>query len=290
MRYLALTLALAACARGQSEHSGIDGSRGGSGIDAPDVLHDGPGGHGSDATVQQATTPLLLSEVVLAGVGKEYIEIVNPTNQSVDLSQYYLSDNGGYFKLPLGVTMTTATNFTADFIVQFPPGSTIAAHGVVTVAIGSAALFTSGYGVAPTYSIADATLTVVYMNTPTLTDAGEIIVLFQWDHVSSLVKDVDMVLAGIPMAANAVVSKSGFSQLGSTYLTDANSLPAQASAPATGKSTKRLLLETGNETQAHAGNGIDGDDETSETTTATWDTTATFTAPTPGTVPTALLQ
>ncbi|MDB4952476.1 MAG: putative extracellular deoxyribonuclease [Myxococcales bacterium] len=253
------------------------------------VIHDGQA-LGSDAPIQQATTPLLLSEVVLVGSGKEYIEIVNPTTAPVDLSQYYVSDNGNYFKLPLGVATAMANNFSGDFIAKFPAGSTIDAHGVVTVAIGTAALFTTTYGVAPTYSIADATLTVLASSTPSLTDTGEIVVLFQWDGYAPLVKDVDMVLAGVPTPANAVVSKSGVSQSGAMYATDANTLPAQATAPAAGKSTKRLMLETGHETQLNSGNGIDGDDETSEQTTTTWDTTAMFGAPTPGAVPTALLQ
>lgn len=46
-------------------------------------------------------------------------------------------------------------------------------------------------------------------------------------------------------------------------------------------------LETGFEQQTGAGNGLTGDDETSENTAMTWDTT--FTLPTPGTVPTGLL-
>ena len=49
-------------------------------------------------------------------------------------------------------------------------------------------------------------------------------------------------------------------------------------------STKRILAETGHETQAGTGNGLGGDDETSEDTRMTWDST--FTAATPGAAPT----
>ena len=87
-----------------------------------------------------------------------------------------------------------------------------------------------------------------------------------------------------------MVSKSNLTQGAGTYHADAMSIPMQASAPAAGKSTKRIALESGHETQAGNGNGIDGDDETSEVTTTTWDTTTTFSAPTPGSVPPALLQ
>jgi hypothetical protein len=54
-------------------------------------------------------------------------------------------------------------------------------------------------------------------------------------------------------------------------------------APASARSAKRLVLEIGNETQAGTGNGVGGDDETSENTAITWDTT--YTVPTPGATP-----
>jgi hypothetical protein len=223
---------------------------------------------------------VLLTEIALGPAGAELVEIYNPTADPVDLSTYYLADNGDYWKLPVG-----APNIgTADFIVQFPAGASLAGGAVATVALGTAAAFTTAYGVAPTYSIADNTITHTDVaGAPTLTDSGEIIVLFQWDGAADLVHDVDMMLAGTPTGANGLVSKSGATQGASTYATDANTIASQASAPGSGTSTKRIALETGHETQAGTGNGIGGDDETSEDTRMTWDTT--FTAPTPGQVP-----
>jgi hypothetical protein len=251
---------------------------------------DAPGGDGAlhpDAPPGQAVAaPLLLSEIALGPAGHEFIEIVNPTTQSVPLSSYYLADNGNYFKLPMGTPAITS----GDFIVRFPPGSSIAAHGVTTVAIDTAANFTTAYGFAPTYSIADNTLTTVVAMSPSLTDTGELVVLFEWDGSAPLVKDVDIMLAGMPTSGNGLVSKSNVTQGTGTYHADAMTMPMQASAPAAGKSTKRIALETGHEAQTGNGNGIDGDDETSEMTTVTWDTTATYSAPTPGSVPPALLQ
>jgi hypothetical protein len=116
------------------------------------------------------------------------------------------------------------------------------------------------------------------------------IVLFQWDGTSSLVRDVDIMIVGVPTTGNTIVSKSGYSQLTNSYKNDAMSIAAQASAPAAGKSTKRIMLETGHEAQAGTGNGVEGDDETSEATGTTWDSTAAFSAPTPGQVPAVLLQ
>jgi hypothetical protein len=117
-----------------------------------------------------------------------------------------------------------------------------------------------------------------------------VIALFQWDGSAAVVRDVDLMIAGVPTSGNTLVSKSGYAQLTATYKSDSNSIAAQASAPATGKSTKRIAVEVGHETQTGAGNGVAGDDETSEATGVTWDSTAAFSAPTPGQVPAALLQ
>lgn len=237
---------------------------------------------GDDADNDGATASghLLLSEITLAPAGSEFIEITNPTAQAIPLADTYLSDNGNYFKLPLGSPTVAA----GDFIVKFPTADSVAAGGTITVALGTAAAFTTAFGAAPTYSIAGGTVTLTAGSaTPSLTDTGEIVVLFQWDGSADLVADVDVMIAGAPTGLNGLVSKSGVTQGASTYATDANTIAAQSATPGTGKSTKRIALEDGNETQAGTGNGVTGDDETSEATGTTWDST--FTAPTPGVVP-----
>jgi len=248
----------------------------------PDAPPSGGGG--------QATTALMLTEIALAPTGGEFIEIANPSQQTVDLSTFYLADNGKYFQLP-GGTVGVDTN---DFIVRFPAGATIPPHGVITVATDSAASFTTTYGAAPNFAIVGGTLTTLALNgTATLTNAGEIVVLFQWDGQSDTVHDIDMMIAGVPTAANGLLDKSGLAFDGpdagtatTAYAADAHTIAAQPSAPASGKSTKRIAPEAGHETQGGAGNGVAGDDETSENTAVTWDTA--FTAPTPGSVPTVL--
>jgi hypothetical protein len=290
-RRLVVLLAVGACARGglaqgdQPDAATVHG-------DAPKVI-DGPEQEPHiDAPAGGAVAALLLTEVVLAPSTGEFIEIANPGNEPVDLSSYYLADGGSYFRLPGGVPAVDAT----DFIARFPAAATIAPGAVITVALDTAANFTLAYpGVTPTYSLAGGTMTtVVASGVPSLTNAGEVVILFQWDGQADLVHDVDLVLAGVPTAANALVNKNGVAVDGpdadataSTYATDARTLAVQASAPAAGKSTKRIALEIGHETQTGSGNGITGDDETSEDVSATWDTT--FTPPTPGVVPTGLL-
>ena len=259
------------------------------GVDAPAQPHpDAP----ADAPVTPGTVAqLLLTEVVLAPSTGELVEIANPGTAAIDLSTYYLSDSGNYFRLPASVPTVDS----GDFIARFPPGATIAPGAVITVALDTAANFTTAYGAAPTYALSGGTMmTIVANGVPSLTNTGEPMVLFQWDGASDLVHDVDIVLAGIPTTANALTSKSGVTVDGpdadataTAYATDARTLAAQAATPASGKSTKRIARETGHEVQTGGGNGISGDDETSEDTAATWD--ATYTAPPPGTVPTGLL-
>lgn len=264
--------------------------------DGPLQGADAPGQPHPDAATDAPATPgtvaqLLLTEVVLAPSTGELVEIANPGTAAVDLSTYYLSDSGNYFRLPAAIP----TVDTGDFIARFPTGATIAPGAVITVALDTAASFTTVYGVAPTYALSGGPMiTIVANGVPSLTNTGEPMVLFQWDGARDLVRDVDIVLVGIPASTNGLTSKSGVTIDGpdadttaTAYATDARTLAAQAATPAAGKSTKRIALEAGHEVQSGAGNGITGDDETSEDTAATWD--ATYTAPTPGTVPTGLL-
>lgn len=286
--------ALGGCARGsmlEQDHPDAAAAAGAPdaepGIDAAvSPMLDAPIGGGGGAA------SLLLTEVVLAPSTGEFIEIANPSNTAIDLSMYYVSDNGSYWRLPGGFTVIDST----DFLAKFPAGAMIAAHGVITVAIDTTANFTTVYGIAPTYSIAGATMTSIVANgVPSLTNSGEVIALFRWDGQSDLVKDVDLMLVGAPTATNGIVDKSGMPIDGpdsgtatTAYAVDARTMPMQSSTPASGKSTKRLVTEVGHETQSGGGNGITGDDETSEDTAATWDSTG-FGNPTPGVVP-AVLQ
>jgi len=285
--FVAMSLSFAACEWNSAipfDDAGTGGGEGGHFPDAPAIDGGGDGG-GTDAAAIDApasmhTDHLLLTEVALAPTGGEFIEIANPTTTTFQLDHYYLSDNGNYFTLPTGTT----TIDSGDFIAQFPAGAALQPGKVITVTLGTSTAFQTAYGIKPTYSIADGTmLTVIKNGTISLTDAGEIVVLFEWDGTAPIVKDVDMLLAGVPTAANGLVSKSGLVQGSGQYAVDANTIPRQAAAPPSGKSTKRFLRETGHETQDGTGNGISGDDETSEDTSATWDST--FTAPTPGAVP-----
>jgi hypothetical protein len=241
-------------------------------------------------------SPLLLSEVVLTPDAAEMIEIVNTSMQDVDLSSYYLSDSGNYYRLPADKTVDMT-----DFIVKFPAGATIEGHKAITIAIDTPANFAATYNnTPPSYSLRDGSLTTIVMNgVPNLTNAGEPIILFQWDGRCDLVRDVDILIAGTPSSANPLPNKSNVTQDGndpgpdtSQYGVDLHTLQQQAAAPAGATSTKRIALEDGHEMKSVNSNGPNGDDETSEDTSMTWDggTGHPFTAATPGDVPSQLLR
>lgn len=291
--YLAFTLAgcaaCAACAQGV-DPADLPGAVRDAGAGDGGVIpgRDGPA---SPDAGELSEVGLLLSEVALAPTEGEFIEIVNPTTEPVLLTDYFLADTGVYFQLPAGRPSVDAT----DFIVQFPDRAELAGGAVATIAIASAAAYEAVYGAPPTYSIADGTMRPVSTNgAGGLTNGGEVIVLFRWNGTEDLVRDADILLAGSPTVGNSLIDKSGTAFDGpdansetSRYATDARTIIGQASTPSSGRSTKRVSLEVTHEVQLGAGNGLTGDDETSEDTSVTWDTGGTN--PTPGAVPAALL-
>jgi len=246
-------------------------------------------------TVQALDDHLLLCEVVLDPTDGEFIEIANPGSSAVNLDDYYLSDDEEYALLPGASGAGPAPSIhSSDFIVQFPAGTSIPAGGVIVVAVDGAG-FESEYGSKADFEIKGTdTGTTDMIATDagggvTLTNGGELAVLFFWDGASDLVKDVDMANIGQPTNPNDIGDKSSVSVDGpdagtaaSTYQNDAVTMPEQDDEPGDGESTKRIALEGSNETTG-SGNGITGDDETSEDIAVTWDNDSTFTAPNPGT-------
>lgn len=238
------------------------------------------------ATPGRAQPHLVLSEVALSGAG-EFIEVYNPTASTISLDHYYLADNFSYAYLPAGGLGLDS----GDFIVRFPIASSIDPGQVVVVAVNGGSFITT-YAQTPDFEIISTDpgvpdmVVIAQGVTPSLTNSGEGIVLFYWNGLSDLVGDVDLINVGVPTAANRLIGKSGISVDGpdadavaTAYLTDASTMPLQASAPGLGLSTKRVALENGLEVWT-GGNGITGHDETTEITTITWDQV--FTAPDPG--------
>ena len=238
---------------------------------------------------------LLLSEAVVTPTAGEFLEIYNPTGSTVALDNYYLSDDEDYALYPgtFGLGPAPAIG-SSDFIAQFPPGSSIGAGAVVVIAF-------DGEGFLATYGqTADFEIHGTEPNTPDmiasnvgasagLTNGGESAVLFFWGGQSDKVADIDMLNIGTPTSGNGIANKTGVLVDGpdpddepSQYLTDAYTMPLQSGDPGSGTSTKRILLEANGNEVTPGGNGLLGDDETTEDISITWDST--FTAPSPGTI------
>jgi len=241
-----------------------------------------------------ADTHLLITEV--SATGAEFIEIYNPLQSAVNLSDYYLTDNIRYSRIAQAPTdLSTST----DFIVRFPAGSIIPAGGVITVAL-SGVDFAAAYGLDANYEIPPvfkpngaADMIAAYVGsvgfTREISDAGEWIMLFHWDGATDLVEDVDIVRVGSPGVNDGWSGKFGECWDGpdpdaicTPYKHDAMTMTNLPGSTNTALSYKRRFLEGALENQCF-GNGITGNDETSENIATTWE----FTTPrTPGVVPT----
>lgn len=283
-----LVVAVAGCG---FEEPGFQGTVDARLIDAPDVPPDIP-----------PTEPqhLLLSEIQ-ATQTQEFIEIYNPNDTAIDLTNYYLSDTREYWKLP-GVIALNSTIIVAqsDYLLRFPTGATIPPKGIQTIAAVAIA-FSGAYGMEATYAIVTATLAKqmipmvsnVNPSPQVLTNNGEFVVLFQWDSLSDRVHDVDIVVYGNapdPVAFNTLIQKQPVDGpdvdiMPSAYAADAITLGDFMDDPPDNTSFKRIKLEGTNEIHG-GGNGIDGDDETTEMLRMTWEESTTV--PTPGAIPATL--
>ena len=279
---------------------------------------------------------VLISEVAVGpGSGAtsgEYVELVNPTAQVIDLENYYLTDytddpnNGNfYWKLPRGDQFGPAASTSSDdFVVRFPAGAQLQPGEVITVAIDGAG-YQATYAADATYCMRnpgstasiqmrswDGVVTQVdFSQTPItgnagLSNNGEIVVLYTWDGTADLVQDVDLLNYGNASATNTSIDKSpnqtapgapdvridslfDADNVQSTYQDDQDDLfqfNNRAPRRPNELNVVRVDFTEGQEIKT-GGNGLTGNDETSEDfgdgagTAGTFDSTATAT---PGTL------
>ena len=227
-----------------------------------------------------ASAHLLITEVTVTPTDGEFVEIYNASGSTVDLSDYYITDaiynqdpEPDYVNLVDG----TYTPYDSDFLARFPAGASIGAGEAVTVANNGAG-FEATYGSSADYELLDSGATAD-MEAPgsgwigansTITNSGEVGILFHWDGMSDLVADVDIALWG---DADEAVDKTGVSKDGPDGDSDASTYAADT-APGSQAVISSGSHEFGNSFQRSdcaemgetsvGGNGIDGHDETSE--------------------------
>ena len=235
-------------------------------------------------------------------LASEYIEIVNPTTEAVDLSDYYLTDavfasgDQFYWRIADGVPTgsTAGGGAYADFHARFPDGFSIEPGDTVVIAVsGGSKAYQDAYGKLPDFEVYEDGLAPDEVpelreafpgsinaglaggtNTPTLSDGYESVVLYRWDGSSDLVQDVDFAFWGAGSTASQF-DKTDVTIGSSTYAADTAVPDQQTIASATlnpGQSYMRKSADEGAEI-ASGGNGITGHDETSEPLGTTWEIT-----------------
>lgn len=230
-----------------------------------------------------AQNHILITEVVVTPTDGEFIEIYNNTSGAIDLSDYYLTDatsaDDGVYYYNIVTGSNAGGGSSSDFHTRFPAGSSIAAGEFQTIALNGTG-FVMTYGKYPTYELYDTNEAIpdlrealsgsIYGGS-TLSNSGEVIILYYWDGRTDLVSDADYYLWG---DKDAAVDKTGINIDGpdgdttpSTYLADtpiAGQEVAADDAPhAFGESSQRTNLTENSETQSGR-NGITGHNETSE--------------------------
>lgn len=241
----------------------------------------------------QNPAKLLITQVEVHG--DEYVVIKNPGSTSVDLSNYYLTDatyaagNQYYYNLP-DPSLPVGGGAFYDFVARFPEGASIAPGQEVTVSIGGSDGFFDQYGVMPHFELYEdgvsaddvpdmrpaRTGSIVdnEAQLPSLSNSGEVVILFYWNGETDLVTDVDYVIWGDTAEA---VDKTGVSIDGpdadstpSAYLPD-TPIAQQELVPSPSVSGVFVRVDETEGTQkTSGGNGVDGRDETSENLSATF--------------------
>jgi hypothetical protein len=226
---------------------------------------------------------LLITEIVVTPTDGEFIEIYNPTANTVDLSDYYLTDatfsgsNQYYHNIVTGSNAGGGSS--NDFHARFPNGAVINAGEFKVIALNGTG-FSTVYGTQPDYELYETIASIPNMTeafsgsiatNSTLSNAGEVVIFYHWDGQSDLVQDIDYVVWGDKAEA---VDKTGVSIDGpdpgsdpSTYLDDTsiqNQISVSGADPhSAGQSVQRTDLIENAEVQ-NGGNGITGHNETSE--------------------------
>ena len=234
---------------------------------------------------------ILLTELVVTPTAGEFIEIYNPGNTTVDLTNYYLTDATSssnskyYYNIVLG-DGSSHSGFSTDFIVKFPADSTIEPGEFQTISLNGSTNFFAEFGVIPNYELfeddasPDTIPEMLEAETGSigasagLSNSGEVVILFYWDGATDLVTDIDYMVWGDKVEA---VDKTGISIDGPDADTDASTyaddtaISSQLAATTHGFGFSNNRSGFGELDQAETGgNGVGGSDETSEDMDSTW--------------------
>jgi len=231
---------------------------------------------------------IIFSKIVITPDNAEMVAIHNPTGNAINLSNYYLSDaeyefaltnnSDHYYNLPTDDNYWSG--FNSDFIARFP-NIEIDAGETLEIGLHDEASFSSYYSYDPDLTLQTDMLNVSdggtigsYSNL--LGDSYEVLILFYWDGLSSLVQDVDYFYWGDEFGLTLYgVDKTGVS----TYYDDTpfeiqaqNILEAHTEDNFYARKTNAENGESNpTDIEGFIGNGITGHDETSEVFIDSWE-------------------
>ena len=224
---------------------------------------------------------LVFNRITISPTDAEFISIYNPTSESIDLSDYYITDSNNYYNLPSGSDFWSENAF--DFIARFPDSQFIAPNESLVISLKDAEKFANYYGYNPDLTLFEDMRDAIdnqntisteitdepdnydnVLNLPLLTNP-EMLMLFKWEQGTDFVQDVDYFIWGNASQGVDKTSVSG-------YLQDTDlSEQSYQENHADNFTYVRFLLNNSEGAETNiGGNGIDGNDETSENFDETW--------------------
>ena len=225
---------------------------------------------------------LVFNRITIRPIDAEFVSIYNPTPNSIDLSDYYITDGDLYYNLPYNIDFWSE-NYN-DFIARFPEGLVIASNDSLVLGLHDSNRFFDYYRYSPDITLFEDMRNAVegestigninfgdnWSNQNMLGDDSEVLMLFKWDESSNIVQDVDYFLWG---NTNNAIDKTGL-DLDNDYTNDyfedtaiQNQNPIDSHGE--GFTYVRVSSSEGQE-DTDDGNGITGHDETSENFIETW--------------------
>jgi len=228
----------------------------------------------SSFLLSQDLDHIIFSRVTITPTEAEMVAIYNPADTSINLLNYYLTDaekpstSKHYYNLPSGQDFWSGS--VSDFIVRFPDID-ILPNDTLYIGLHDIGDFNNYYNSDPDLTLWDNMLSIGDDNTlpfnssfNVLGENYEMLMLFYWDGVSDQVEDVDYFLWGDTTYA---VNKSGIDN----YLND-TPLITQYENLIRAHGEDSTFVRNGfiEEGEISPGNGITGDDETSEIFHQSW--------------------
>jgi hypothetical protein len=223
---------------------------------------------------------IIFSRITTTPDDAEMVAIYNPTSEAINLSNYYLSDEGSYYyNLPSDNSYWSESD--NDFIARFP-NIDIAPNQTLTIGFHDITSFNNHYSLNPDFSLQEDMLSVsndtntIGSDNNILSNNFESLILFYWDGSSSIIQDVDYFVWGFAQAGVDKTGVSGYYDDTSFDIQNENILGYHTD----GESYIRNSNAENGECDgvwpqdcpdSPIGNGITGHDETSEIFIDSWD-------------------